>query len=187
MTSGIMSEPSLLQYALVAYVRNTLGQFVEELRRELHPAHAHLPAHVTVLPPRLLLGSESEALAMLNERCALVKPFEVGMGEVASFVPTTPTVFVRVAHAAYRLRELHDLLNSDVLICQEALPYMPHMTIGKMDSMERAREVYEISSDRWDHFQGPHRFLVEELSFVRGSGCEWHDLATVTLGVGRKS
>jgi len=187
MSSSVMPDSLSPQYALVAYVRNALGQFVEELRRELHPAHAHLPAHVTVLPPRLLLGSESEAVEMLREYCAPVKPFEVAMGEVASFVPTTPTVFLRVAHAAYRLRELHDLLNRDVLVCHEPLPYMPHVTIGKMDTMERAREVFEISSERWDHYLGPHRFQVEELSFVRGSGCEWHDLATVTLGHGRKS
>ncbi len=186
MASAVMGESSSLQYALVAYVRNALGEFVEDLRRELHPAHAHLPAHITVLPPRLLLGSEGEALAMLAECCAPVKPFEVGMGEVASFVPTTPTVFIRVAHAGYRLRELHELLNRGVLICHEPLPYMPHLTIGKMETMERAHEVFDIASDRWDHYSGTQRFRVEELSFVCGSDCEWRDLATVTLGRGRK-
>src|SRR5437016_2822797 len=40
------------RYALVAYVRNPVGEFVERLRQELHPDLPHLPAHLTVLPPR---------------------------------------------------------------------------------------------------------------------------------------
>ena len=64
-----------VQYALVAYVRSELGEFVEELRRELHPVHAHLPTHLTVLPPRPLQGSEADAMSMLHQRgrhgCAL--------------------------------------------------------------------------------------------------------------------
>jgi hypothetical protein len=50
------------RYALVAYVRNPVGEFVEQLRRELHPTIAHMPAHLTILPPRQLTGAESAAL-----------------------------------------------------------------------------------------------------------------------------
>src|SRR5579883_2340887 len=46
------------RYALVAYVRDPVGKFVEKLRRELHPELPHLAAHLTILPPRLLRGSE---------------------------------------------------------------------------------------------------------------------------------
>ena len=61
-----MADP---QYALVAYVRNELGEFVENLRAELHPEHAHLPAHVSILPPRPLRGSESDAVEHLIQLC----------------------------------------------------------------------------------------------------------------------
>ena len=47
------------RYALVAYLHHPVGQFVEELRRELHPVIAHMPAHLTILPPRELRGTES--------------------------------------------------------------------------------------------------------------------------------
>jgi len=76
-----------IQYALVAYVKSELGEFVEDLRRELHPVHAHLPTHLTVLPPRPLHGSEDEAVAMLRKLSAPVAPFEVELGEVDSFHP----------------------------------------------------------------------------------------------------
>jgi len=111
-----------LLYAAVTYVRSPVGMFVEEMRRDLHPAHLHADAHITILPPRQLRGSEEEAILQLNLSCRNIAPFDVTMGDVESFIPTTPTVFIRVAHGAYRLRELHDQLNigapSRGLICR---------------------------------------------------------------------
>ena len=60
------------RYALVAYVRTSLGEFVENLRRELHPDMAHLAAHVTILPPRHLVGSEADAVEALTKICRTV-------------------------------------------------------------------------------------------------------------------
>src|ERR1700676_5256335 len=99
------------RYALVAYVRNAVGEFVENLRQELHPDLPHLPAHVTILPPRRLQGGKLSALETLEDICNHPEPFEVLFRDVETFVPVTPTVFIRVAHAAYRMRELHDRLN----------------------------------------------------------------------------
>ena len=48
------------RYALVAYVRSPAGEFVENLRRELHPDLPSIAAHLTILPPRPLQGSEIE-------------------------------------------------------------------------------------------------------------------------------
>ena len=179
------------QYALVAYVRSSLGEFVENLRRELHPALPHLPAHVTILPPRCLTiaeelapeAAETAALDYLAESCRAVEPFEIVLGDAESFVPVTPTLFIRVAHAAYRLRELHDRLNSGVLLYEEQWPYMPHLTIAKMATEQQALEGYEFARDRWKAYQGSRRFSVEELTFVRDSGSgTWVDLAPIRLG-----
>ena len=35
------------------------------------------------------------------------------MGDVETFLPLTPTVFIRVARGAYRMRELHDRMNRE--------------------------------------------------------------------------
>ena len=111
--------PEKQRYALVAYVRNGIGEFVECLRRELHPELPHLAAHVTLLPPRYLRSDEASALQTVENICKEVEPFEVSLGEVETFIPATPTVFIRVAHAAYRMRELHDRLNINGRACQE--------------------------------------------------------------------
>ena len=104
------------------------------------------------------------------------------MGAVETFLPTTPTVFLQITFAAYKLRELHDLVNSAGLAHEEPLPYMPHLTIAKLATTERAHEVYQCSRDRWDRFEGPRRFTIENLTFVRGRESTWNDLAPVELG-----
>ncbi|HKN35826.1 MAG TPA: 2'-5' RNA ligase family protein [Terriglobales bacterium] len=180
------------QYALVAYVKHPVGEFVESLRRELHPELPHLPAHVTVLPPRYLVAStggatppptEATALETLGEMCRQVDPFEIVLGEVETFVPVTPTVFIRVAHAGYRMRELHERLNAGIFACREQWPYMPHLTIVKMATEEKALQAFEIARELWNQFQGSRRIAVEELTFVRqGEQNTWVDLAPIPLG-----
>src|SRR5260370_37460939 len=110
------------RYALVTYVRNPVGEFVEELRRELHPTKAHLAAHLTILPPRELTGTEAAALEFLEEACSRVVPFDVELGGVETFLPPTPTVFIEVKRAGYRLRGLHRQLSGKGLGFQEHWP-----------------------------------------------------------------
>jgi len=171
-----------LVYAAVAYVRGPVGSFVEELRREMHPAHTHADAHVTILPPRVLSGTERAALDVLEGLCQSIPAFDVAMGDVETFVPVTPTVFLRVARGAYRLREMHDKLNRDALRFKEPWPYMPHLTIAKMDTVEEANKVLEISRQRWTAFHGPRTVRIESVTFVKGIGERWLDLAETPLG-----
>ena len=170
-----------LVYAAVAYVRSPVGSFVEELRREMHPSHTHADAHITILPPRTLC-SEPQALEQLQKWCQTLPAFEVTMGDVETFVPVTPTVFLRVARGAYRLRELHDKLNQDALYFKEPWPYMPHLTIAKMDTIEEAGKVLEIARQRWQRYEGPRTVRIESLTFVKGMGERWLDVAETPLG-----
>ena len=108
------------------------------------------------------------------------------MGEVETFIPATPTVFIRVAHAAYRMRELHDLLNANGLACNEEWPYMPHLTIVKMGTENEAQHAYRMARTRWAEFEGSRCVEVRDLTFVREEApYNWVDLATVPLGAQR--
>ncbi len=177
-----VSEP--LQYAIVAYVQNPVAEFVEHLRRELYPQHGHLPAHLTVLPPRTLRGTEAASRETMENICATVEPFEISLGDVEAFFPATPTVFIRVDYGAYRMRELHDRLNTAELWAAEQWPYMPHLTIVKMADLEDAVATLQRARQRWSHYHGPRRLLVDRLTFVRESReqLQWIDLAPIPLG-----
>jgi 2'-5' RNA ligase len=172
-----------LRYALVAYVKSPVGEFVENLRRELHPDLPHLAAHLTFLPPRPLQGTENAALQLLAGICGQAEPFEVTLGDMESFVPTTPTVYIRVAHAASRLCELHNQLNAQALAFAEEWPYIPHLTVVKMPTEQAASQALEIARERWQQYSGSRSILLDRLTFVREDeqNC-WVDLAPILLG-----
>jgi 2'-5' RNA ligase len=166
------------RYALVGYVKGPAGEFVENLRRELHPA-----AHLTLLPPRLLHGTEGSALLLLERICGETEPFEVVLGDVETFNPVTPTVYIRVSQAASRMCDLHAQLNTQALECHEEWPYIPHMTIAKMAPGQPVEKAFQMAAERWARYTGNRRILLERLTFVRedGNNC-WVDLASVVLG-----
>jgi len=171
------------RYALVAYVKNAAGEFVENLRRELHPDLPHLAAHLTILPPRPLQGSERSALQLLERICGDEEPFEVHLGGVATFVPATPTVFIRVDGAASRMLDLHRRLNTEALAFHEEWPYIPHLTIVKMTAEPLAENAFRIARERWAEYGGSRCILLERLTFVREDAQDhWLDLAPIPLG-----
>ena len=178
-----MASPSRApRYAVVAYVKDSLGRFVEELRRDLHPDHTHLAAHVTVLPPRQLQGSEAEAIHTLKRHAPETGPFKIVLGTVETFSPATPTVFIRVEKSAHRFRDLHDRLNQGALFCAEEWPYMPHMTIVKLAAINGAEAAMAEARSRWAEFKGDKSTPIEEVTFVREAAShQWIDIATVRL------
>jgi 2'-5' RNA ligase len=172
-----------LRYALVAYVNSPVGEFVENLRRELHPSLPHLAAHLTILPPRPLRGTETMALQELERICGQAEPFEAALGDVETFIPITPTVYIKVTHAADRMAELHDRLNAGTLAFAEEWPYMPHLTIVMMASETLAQDALAIARERWARFIGSRRILIDRLTFVREDlQNSWVDLAPIQLG-----
>jgi len=172
------------RHALVAYISNSVGQLVEDLRRELHPATAHMAAHLTILPPRHLSGPEADALRFLEGACRNAAPFDVDLGEVTTFLPVTPTVFIRVAQGAQRMRELHDQFSVKALCCPEEWPYIPHLTIAKMEREQQVPEALAIARERWAEFAEGRRIHIDELIFVRENSDGWQDVAALPLGRG---
>jgi 2'-5' RNA ligase len=172
-----------VRYALVAYTKSPVTAFVENLRRELHPALPHHTAHLTLLPPRPLHGTESEALQMLARICGGVEPFDVTLGEMQSFIPTTSTIYIGVSQGASRMQALHEQLNHDALAFAEEWCYVPHLTIAKLNSEREVAQAFELARQCWRNYGGSRRILLDRLTFVRedAPNC-WIDLAPVPLG-----
>jgi 2'-5' RNA ligase len=170
------------RYALVAYVNDPVADFIKQIRQELHPDLPLLAAHVTVLPPRVLEGGETAAMAAVTDICRHIEPFEMSLGEVETFIPVTPTVFIRVVNA-YRVRELHDQLRAmRALAVEEEWPYLPHLTIVKMSTESHAQEAYRLATHRWAEYDASRYIHVRELTFVReAENDSWVDVETIPL------
>lgn len=171
-------------YAVVSYVRSDLGKFVGDLRARLVPAQSHLHAHLTLLPPRPLLGSEEQATRTLAELCRRLEPVEVSFGEVRLFVPITPTVYLSIEKGADAIRAMHEKLNTAEFQCYEALPYIPHLTMAALNTDEEVERAAEVVRRAWAAYTGPRTSSITELAFAvdRDLANRWEDLATFPLG-----
>src|SRR5438045_2524013 len=90
-------------FALVAYIQDPLGKFLDDLRRELVPGCAP-HAHVTVLPPRPLTASPDAAVTSLRSRIPDFSPFRVTTGAVEIF-EATDVIYLGVAKGEAELRQ----------------------------------------------------------------------------------
>jgi 2'-5' RNA ligase len=175
-------EPEFLnQFAVVAYIRGPLADFVNGLRCELTPGCPH-QAHVTVLPPRSISIPVEQAIEESRQILSNFHPFGIRIGDVDLF-PTTHTVKLVVADGVNELRTLHDLLGTGPFDGQDNYPYVPHVTLCKEDSGERMETVADVARRRWEQFGGYADLWIDTLTFVRQrADLTWADLADLPLG-----
>jgi 2'-5' RNA ligase len=114
------------QYALVSYIPDPLGKFLDLLRVELVPmCKPH--AHVTVLPPRPLNAPVEHAEAELRESVGRFQPFEVRLGSVEIF-DASEVIYIEVERGESELRQMHKELNRGAVEFKESIAVQPHIT-----------------------------------------------------------
>jgi len=177
----VPAEERLNVFALVIYIADPLGGFLDELRRELVPGYKP-HAHVSVLSPRPLLADwrdASEQVRSLTESCA---PFDVELTEIALF-PLTNVAYLEVGKGASALRSMHRAMNEGPLGFDEPFPYHPHITLAQEIPAGQVTEVHELARKRWREFRGNRTFRADRTVFVQNTlrNC-WIDLADYSLG-----
>jgi len=174
------ARPSGRLYALVIYLPERLGRFLDDLRLEMVPdCNAH--AHVSLLPPRPL--SVDPEIAIQEARAILepCPPFDVELGEIEKF-DVTDVIYISIAAGAEQLRQMHHSLDHGSLAFREPFVYHPHVTLAQEIEKERVEELRLFCAQRWRAFRGPRGFRVETAVFVRNiRGNQWDDLATLTF------
>jgi 2'-5' RNA ligase len=179
--ADVPPEDRLNVFALVVYIPDPLGAFLDHLRRELVPLY-NPHAHVSVLPPRTISGDWQEASRQARTLTESWEPFEVELTAVDIF-PFTEVIYIEVGGGACELRQMHTAMNRDALLFDEPYPYHPHITLAQEVPHEAVPELFDLAKRRWSEFSAPRTFRVERASFVQNTppGC-WIDLAEYSLG-----
>jgi 2'-5' RNA ligase len=171
-----INEERLNVYALVIYIPDPLGMFLDDLRRELAPA-CNPHAHVSVLPPRPLAVDWQVAGEQVRELTAAQPPFAVALAEVRIF-PVTNVSYIEVGAGAAELHHLHDAISRGALAFEEPFAYYPHITLAQQIEPDQVQAVHELAVRRWKEFTGPKTFRAERAAFVQNTmGNCWIDLA----------
>ena len=174
-------DPNADLYALVIYLPDPLGSFLDDLRVEMVPG-CNPHAHISVLPPRPLPEGQESAIEHARRVLAASPAFEIGLGEVEIF-PRTDVIYIGVERGTQELRQLHGKLNEGALAFAEPFPYHPHLTLGQELDPSQVERMQELATRRWREYTGPRSFRAERSVFVRNTrGNGWVDLAEGPLG-----
>lgn len=181
---GQCETPCLINcYALVAYIGGGLGDFLNQLRRDIEPRTLAPRAHVTLLPPRPLAPDVDPALAAqhVGEVLSRLPVFEISLGNVEIF-PVTNVAYLAVDGGFLQMRRLHDQLNTGPVCFLEPFHYHPHVTLAQDLTAAEAGAVRLEATRRWSSYRGPRSFPAEAFTFVRGNSAKgWVDLAEFSL------
>jgi 2'-5' RNA ligase len=164
--------------ALVTYIPDPLGSFLNGLRHSLTGEHAP-QAHVTILPPRPLTMSIEVASQQVLKLLAGFRSFPVELSAVRRF-RQTKVLYVDIAEGSARLHALHDALSMGDLAHDEEFAFRPHLTLGCPPSPSNIEAVRKFAESAWNAAPVPRRFLLDEIVclWLRPDGLhtEWRRL-----------
>jgi len=125
---------------------------VDGLRRALgDPAIDRMPPHLTLVPPVNVRDDRmDDALAVLRDAAARIRPLKLTLGPARTFLPDNPVVYLAVGgpdlDALYRLR--NDVFRPP-LERKLTWPFVPHVTLA--DGIEPER--VEVGTRTLDRYQ----------------------------------
>jgi 2'-5' RNA ligase len=167
------------QFALVSYIPDPLGRFLDDLRVRLDPdCKPH--AHVTILPPRPLCGPSEQAIRNLRRLSKQFEPYWIDLVEVAKF-DVSDVVYLKIGKGRPQLRAMYESMNCGPCEYSERFRYSPHITLAQNIAHEKVQATWEMAIKAWAEWSGERKFRVEELSFVHNTGEKWVDLEHITL------
>jgi 2'-5' RNA ligase len=167
-------------FALVNYIPDPLGRFLDDLRREVVP-ECHPHAHVTLMPPRPLLDSAEVAVRQIRSRMEHHPGFMLELAAVSVF-PVTNVIYLEIGAGRQFLLDLHGELNHNALSYREPFPYHPHITIAQEIPPTRVEEAADLVRRRWQEFSFDRSFAVDQFTFVQATDrSTWVDLAACHL------
>jgi 2'-5' RNA ligase len=179
--SRVPAEQRLNVFALVIYIPDPLGRFLDDLRRELVPG-CNPHAHISVLPPRPLAVDWHVASEQVRVCAGNWAPFDIGLGRIRIF-PVTNVIYVELREGTPEMFRIHAAMNSQALEFDEPFEYHPHITLAQEIPPGDVARVNQRAQELWDAYTGPRSFRVERTAFVRNTldNC-WIDLAELSLG-----
>ena len=174
--ASLPGKPAPSLYALVIYLPDPLGSFLDDLRLEMVPG-CNPHAHVSVLPPRPLPVEPEAAIDEARDIVSRFAAFDIELGQIEKF-DVTDVIYISVEKGAAQLRQMHQSLNQTVLAFNEPFGYHPHITLAQEIEPASVGPLRELAARRWREFGGPRTFRANRTVFVRNTrGNDWVDLA----------
>jgi 2'-5' RNA ligase len=168
------------QFALVAYIPEPLGAFLDAVRGELVPG-CRLRSHLTILPPRNLDATPEALLEELQSNLRSSHAFTARLNGVEVFT-STKVVYLAIGGGLANVMELHARSGQGGLASGEAFPFHPHVTLAQVPFEGDEGLPVGRAAELWAGWDGAKSFPVDTLTLVANAGVDcWEDLCELRL------
>lgn len=152
---------------------------VEGLRRAVgDPSLGRIPPHVTLVPPvNVRRDHLSAALNVLRGAAAQVRPLELTIGAISTFLPVNPVLYLQVGGDIEGLQALRDGVFVPPLERPLSWPWVPHVTVADGTGEDRIVAAREALAAYAAVVRVDRVVLLEE-----APGRVWVPLADAALG-----
>jgi 2'-5' RNA ligase len=152
-------------FALVDYLPEPLGEYLDALRAELVPG-CRLQSHVTVLPPRALSAPDEALVEELRARLKREAVFEIRVGDVEVF-ESTNVIYLDLRQGREEIERLHRTLSAGLFAYDEPFTFHPHITLAQQVCGEELPEKLALARRRWAEYPHSRQFTLDHLTFVQ--------------------
>jgi 2'-5' RNA ligase len=178
--SGCNGGGPYCSFAVVGYVPEPAGEFINRLRREFEP-DCPARAHITILPPRPLPCSPDDAWRQLRGSLSDFHALHIELQEVKIF-PDSHVIYLSIGAGYQDLENMHQQLDRGLCRGDEAWRYIPHITLARPAESQDLAANLDLASRRWEDFEHARDFTLDEVTFVQNtSGEDWTDLERFRL------
>ncbi len=154
------------------------GTAVREARLGYGEARAaHIPTHVTLLPPTETTAARLEALLEhLADVARDNPPFAMVLRGTGTFRPVSDVVYIQVAQGVSSCEQLEQAVR-DGPVCRELVfPYHPHVTVVHDEPTEVLDRAFDELADFTAEFEA-----TEFVAYVHHGDEVWRPLVTYQL------
>lgn len=152
-------------YALVNYIPDPMGAYLNELRAELVPG-CKLRSHITLLPPRALSSPPEVLVRELEQKVPNLNSFDVTLGDIDIF-ESTGVIYLGLRSGQHELQQMHRTLTDGILAFDEPFRFHPHITLAQEIPADRLQQCLNHAHARWRAWYHDRSFPILNLTFVR--------------------
>jgi 2'-5' RNA ligase/GNAT superfamily N-acetyltransferase len=168
-----------LRLGVALLLPSPVAEEVDGLRRAVGDRSlGRIPAHLTLVPPVNVRDElVADALSVLRAAAAAARPFTIGLGPPATFLPDNPVLYLAVPVGAPRVHALRDAVFRRPLARELTWPFVPHVTLADGVDPSRAEAALSTLAD----YRADAR--VEAVHLLReGPGRVWSPISEARLG-----